>query len=437
VKPVVKPTVKPNVKPTVKVSAKPSVKPTVKPMVKPTVKPTVKPLVKASVKPSVKPLIGQTRTPNLQRSVKPAVKPILKANVKPIVKPVVKNRVIVDRKAPTPETKSGKDRKGIAQISKLTSEQQQKAKALQQKNLANRDSAMKPGPLQSPAQPGKAAPAKLKGSGPVGLGLLDGDLNNLSKNLGKSKLPADQSLLAHINNVNPLTNGDIKRARDLINDPKTPQGLKNALHNALVQDQALKIAAQSSNALAQLAGLGSLLSNLSFPVNILPGQPGPWPGLLIPEVPGELSGAAVVTSVVSESATIGDSVDGAEVVDGEAVSDVWQTARYLRLGNDTKEKVRIWVQYYTEGQGGAWDWSPAAPGKNDALVIDLDPGEVTDLKDGDWRVNGQRVRIWAQSESKEWATFKNKDLWLVPEVDSEGNPGYVAAEIQTFNFTIR
>ena len=119
-------------------------------------------------------------------------------------------------------------------------------------------------------------------------------------------------------------------------------------------------------------------------------------------------------------------------------SNLWQTTRFLRIGNDTKEKVRVNVQYFTLDDAGQWVWGPSAPEQmGPPLAFELDPGEIVDIQDGDWRVNGQRVRIWADSDSRAWNQFKDADLWLVPERDGEDNAGYVAADVQTFNFNMR
>ncbi len=71
------------------------------------------------------------------------------------------------------------------------------------------------------------------------------------------------------------------------------------------------------------------------------------------------------------------------------------------------------------------------------LAFELEPGQSADLTDGDWEVNGSRARLWAVSASREYANFRDSDLWLVPETNDEGYHGYEAAEIQTFEVAIR
>jgi hypothetical protein len=97
-----------------------------------------------------------------------------------------------------------------------------------------------------------------------------------------------------------------------------------------------------------------------------------------------------------------------------------QTSRYLRFANNSKERVTLKVEV------------PAAPeNKTEAprqLEYKMEPGEVADLKDGDWRVNASKVRFSVVTEKgKELNQFKDKDFVLVPEKDEKGEPSYQAA----------
>lgn len=107
--------------------------------------------------------------------------------------------------------------------------------------------------------------------------------------------------------------------------------------------------------------------------------------------------------------------------------------RFLRVANDTKERLTVFVQYETWHMDGSWHWHPNAPAGDEALVYTLEPGEEADLQDDDWALLARRVRIWAEGEKgAEFSDFKDEDLWLVEEVDGERS--YDAPEVETFTF---
>jgi hypothetical protein len=51
-------------------------------------------------------------------------------------------------------------------------------------------------------------------------------------------------------------------------------------------------------------------------------------------------------------------------------------------------------------------------------------------------ISASRVRLWAQSGSREWTMHQHEDLWLVSEVDASGERAYLAPQMETFPFTI-
>ena len=133
----------------------------------------------------------------------------------------------------------------------------------------------------------------------------------------------------------------------------------------------------------------------------------------------------------------GDNTDAVDLAaSGLAqAADVLQQTRYLRVANDTDKPVTIFVQYQALNDQGDWVWS----GEDDnALQFQLAPGEVTDLDDNGWRINAASAHIWVKSESgDEWNTFKDKELWLVPEQDENGNHVYQDQGIQVFDYAVR
>lgn len=119
---------------------------------------------------------------------------------------------------------------------------------------------------------------------------------------------------------------------------------------------------------------------------------------------------------------------------------VKQYTRFLRLANGTDSSAKVHVLYETPVLEGDFQWIPNAPADEQdvqPLVVDLEPGEVADFQDGDWKVHASRVRIWVTTENGEWSRFRDTDLWLVPEVDPEGEHTYQALAPDTFVFTVR
>jgi hypothetical protein len=111
-----------------------------------------------------------------------------------------------------------------------------------------------------------------------------------------------------------------------------------------------------------------------------------------------------------------------------------QTRRYLKVKNDTGEKLTVWLRYRTLTTDGEWRWYPGEWEK--PLCYELDPGEETYLSHEGWKVNASRVRIWAETPSGEQLDqYQDEDLWLVPEEDGEGKHSYSAPQIEDFTFT--
>jgi hypothetical protein len=64
------------------------------------------------------------------------------------------------------------------------------------------------------------------------------------------------------------------------------------------------------------------------------------------------------------------------------------------------------------------------------------PGEETYVEDRGQHLKGSRVRIWAESaDGSQWVDYKEADLWLVPEIDSDKQHRYNASEIETYDFS--
>jgi hypothetical protein len=156
-------------------------------------------------------------------------------------------------------------------------------------------------------------------------------------------------------------------------------------------------------------------------------DPGPEPGESEDQEPGDELGAEP-----AEPGSQGVNPDAAPL------DAVWQKTRALRVGNGSKQKLRVHVRYETLDDQNEMQWYPDAAEGSKTLEYDLKPGEVADLKDGDWQINATRVRIWAEGpEGKKWVRFKDKELKLVPEKDKDGNHGYPSSRLQTFVVSFR
>jgi hypothetical protein len=139
-------------------------------------------------------------------------------------------------------------------------------------------------------------------------------------------------------------------------------------------------------------------------------------------------------------------------------------SRYLLIGNSSKEKVTVHVQYLTQDENENWVWLPGVPENAQAsagcdlgaarlcnladsaegaesplaVTFELEPDQYGYAFDGEWQIHACRVRIWAESESgQKWETHKDADFLLVPETDEEGMPTYVAPEMGTVKWIVK
>ena len=113
----------------------------------------------------------------------------------------------------------------------------------------------------------------------------------------------------------------------------------------------------------------------------------------------------------------------------------FQVERFLRIKNDSGEKLTVFLQVRTRNDRGEWVWSPEAPGsKAKVMTFDLEAGKTLDLTG---KVSASRVRLWARSESSSFMDYANQDLWLVPETTNSGEHRYQASQMQTYTFTMK
>jgi len=118
------------------------------------------------------------------------------------------------------------------------------------------------------------------------------------------------------------------------------------------------------------------------------------------------------------------------------------TQRYLKIKNDTKDTLTIYVQYRTQDKSEQWVWLPANPTQSaQAVTQSLAPGKETLAEVEKNPILSSRVRLWAKSTSggAQWLEYKDHDLWLVPEVDRDKPKDhiYYAPKTETFVFAFK
>jgi len=100
--------------------------------------------------------------------------------------------------------------------------------------------------------------------------------------------------------------------------------------------------------------------------------------------------------------------------------------------------VTFYLRFHTHDFTGEWEWipEPPVPTAEKWLAFKLAPGEVLDTRFMDVPIAANRIRLWAQSATRTWETYKDDDLWLVPEVLPSGEHLYYSEFRQTFTFRL-
>jgi hypothetical protein len=110
-----------------------------------------------------------------------------------------------------------------------------------------------------------------------------------------------------------------------------------------------------------------------------------------------------------------------------------QEQRFLKVTNGLGKPLTIWVQVYTRDDQGGGTWLPAAPGRSaKALSYPLAAGQTTTLSLNGRKLAASKIRFWVQWQGGEYSQYRNRDLWLVPEVDADGNHVYYAPKMGTY-----
>jgi hypothetical protein len=115
-----------------------------------------------------------------------------------------------------------------------------------------------------------------------------------------------------------------------------------------------------------------------------------------------------------------------------------QYVRFLKVANETKEPLRVYVQYETLDKDGQWIWVPGAGEKEEWLgPYTVAPGQTSYLKYDGVVVCGSRVRLMVRGpDGPAWAVAGGEDIWLVEE-NARGERVYLSDEVETYTCRLR
>ena len=113
-----------------------------------------------------------------------------------------------------------------------------------------------------------------------------------------------------------------------------------------------------------------------------------------------------------------------------------QTTHYLRLKNETDEKITVNLFYRAWTNKNRYRWYPTEPSSAaEPLSVELEPGAESELYHEGWQIEANRVRLWAVgANGGEWLDYKDKDLWLV-EAQTDGWRYYYRPTVETYTFS--
>jgi tetratricopeptide (TPR) repeat protein len=99
--------------------------------------------------------------------------------------------------------------------------------------------------------------------------------------------------------------------------------------------------------------------------------------------------------------------------------------RFLRIANNTGERIRVHLRYEALTAAGQWEWAPAGE-----LSFDIAPGAVLYLLNNGNHIQARTMRIWAESldSANVWERARNKNTTLV-------ETAYRARRVGTYTYT--
>ncbi len=107
--------------------------------------------------------------------------------------------------------------------------------------------------------------------------------------------------------------------------------------------------------------------------------------------------------------------------------------KYIRVINDSPDEIKVNLLYHTKTTSGNWKWFPDQPGDGNSVTYTFAPGETGVLYHEAWKVNADRIRLWALSNNRTWFDYRDRDLVLA------SGDGYLSkdSEFATFSYTFR
>jgi len=98
--------------------------------------------------------------------------------------------------------------------------------------------------------------------------------------------------------------------------------------------------------------------------------------------------------------------------------------RKLNVSNGTGKLLKVTITYQTINE----DDEPVSA----TVEIEVQPGTVVGVKQGDWELAAMSVRMAAKAGDQEYTKFAENDLVLTPEKE-----GYVAPNMQAMTVAYR
>ena len=91
--------------------------------------------------------------------------------------------------------------------------------------------------------------------------------------------------------------------------------------------------------------------------------------------------------------------------------------KYLKIANHTNETIRVFLTYHTKTTSGQWEWFPGPPDGSNSIGFLFQPGETAQVRHDEFKINADRIRIWAESvdDSGGWPVYREQDLLIAPE----------------------
>lgn len=104
--------------------------------------------------------------------------------------------------------------------------------------------------------------------------------------------------------------------------------------------------------------------------------------------------------------------------------------RYLKVVNNIMETLQFHLHYETLTEQDEWYWYPETPPKGKALTVTVESGKTLLVEHGGYRVQGRRLRIWADApqSGRQITTHKDKDVALCAKE-------YQSMKQMTFTYT--